>query len=62
MSRYTEAQKKAAMKYMAEKTDLIRLRVPKGTKDVWKEYAESRGVSMTMFVTDLVNEYIRDHP
>ena len=61
-STYNESKKKSIMKYLSEKTDDIRLRVPKGTKDVWKEYAESRGISMTKFVTDLVNEYIRDHP
>ena len=36
---YTEAQKKASIKYMAEKTDDIRLRVPKGLKDKYKTVA-----------------------
>lgn len=47
---YTEAQKRAAMKYMKEKTDDIRLRVPKGTKERWKALAEARGISMTELV------------
>lgn len=51
---YTEARKKAAIKYMQDKTDDIRLRVPKGTKDRWKAAAEAAGVSMTKFVQDAV--------
>lgn len=52
--KYTDAQKRAAMKYMQEKTDDIRLRLPKGTKDRWKVAAEAAGVSMTKFVQDAV--------
>ena len=55
---YTEAQKRASMKYMTEKTDDIRLRVPKGTKAAWKDAAEQRGKSMTQFVLDCVNKEI----
>ena len=51
---YTEAQKKAAIKYMQDKTDDIRLRLPKGTKDRWKAAAEKSGVSMTKYVYDAV--------
>ncbi len=47
---YTEAQKKAALKYMEEKTDSIRLRVPKGTKDRWKALADAKGISLTRLI------------
>lgn len=57
---YTEAQKKAAMKYMQEKTDNIQLRLPKGTKDRWKAAADTAGVSMTKFVQDAVEAAIDD--
>ena len=51
--KYTEAQKRASIKYMQEKTDDIRLRVPKGTKDCWKAAAKSAGAeSMTKYVLD----------
>lgn len=54
--KYTEAQKRASIKYMQEKTDDIRLRVPKGTKDRWKAAAERAGAdSMTKFVMDAVD-------
>lgn len=52
--KYTDAQKRAAMKYMQGKTDDIRLRLPKGTKARWKAAAEAAGVSMTKFVQDAV--------
>lgn len=57
--KYTEAQKRASIKYMQEKTDDIRLRVPKGTKDRWKAAADRAGAdSMTKFVQDAVEAYI----
>ena len=55
---YTEAQKRAAAKYHAEHTDAIRLRLPKGTKDLWQAAAAVAGVSMTQFVKAAVDEAI----
>lgn len=55
---YTEAQKKASMKYIQDKTDDIRLRLPKGTKDRWKSAADAAGVSMTKYVQDAVEATI----
>lgn len=47
---YTEAQKRANIKYMKEKTDDIRLRVPKGLKKRYQEAAKKNGMSMTQFI------------
>ena len=55
---YTDAQKRASVKYMHEKTDDIRLRVPKGTKVRWMAAAEQAGMSMTKFVQDAVEKMI----
>ena len=55
---YTEAQKKASIKYMSEKTDDIRLRVPKGLKDKYKSEAKKRGISMTQFIINCVEKEI----
>lgn len=55
---YTESQKKASIKYMAEKTDDIRLRVPKGLKGKYKAAAESCQMSMTQFIIQAVEEKI----
>ena len=56
---YTEARKRANIKYLAEKTDDIRLRMPKGTKEKWRSAAEKSGESMTKFVARAVEEKIR---
>ena len=58
--KYTDAQKKAAIKYLAEKTDNIQLRMPKGTKDRWRAAAEACGVSLTQFVADAVETAINN--
>ena len=53
--KYTDAQKRATLKYMQEKTDNIQLRLPKGTKERWKAAADAAGYSsMTKFVQDVV--------
>ena len=58
---YTDAQKKASIKYMSEKTDDIRLRVPKGSKNKYKSEAEKRGVSMTQFIVGCVEKEINSN-
>lgn len=57
---YTEAQKKASIKYLSEKTDDIRLRVPKGLKAKYKTEAQKRGLSMTQFIIDCVEKEIEN--
>lgn len=57
---YTEAQKKASIKYMAEKTDDIRLRVPKGLKEKYQSEAEKRGLSMTKFIVECVEKELEN--
>jgi predicted HicB family RNase H-like nuclease len=55
---YTEAQKRAIIKYQKEHTDNIQMRFPKGTKDRWQAAAAAAGVSMTQFVKLAVDEAI----
>lgn len=57
---YTEAQKKATIKYLSEKTDDIRIRLPKGTKERWKAAADVCGISMTRFVQEAVEAAIAE--
>lgn len=52
----SEAVKKAHKKYIS-KLDDVRIRVPKGTKQVWRDNAEKSGKSLTKFVADAVNEH-----
>lgn len=53
---YTEAQKRATTKYLQDKTDLIRLRVPKGKKDEYMALAEKEGKSLTAYIIDTLAE------
>ena len=55
---YTEAQKRASIKYMTEKTDDIRLRVKSGLKAKYKAEAEKRGMSITQFIVNSVEKEI----
>lgn len=55
-NKYTDAQKKASMKYLAQKTDDISLRVPKGYKDKYKAYAKSKGISLTKLIMELIEK------
>ena len=51
----SEAQKKASIKYL-EKLDEIRIRMPKGQKDVIKAHAEARGESVNSFINRAIEE------
>ena len=55
-SRYTEAQAKAAKKYLKESVEDIRIRVPKGKKAEVQAHAVSTGESMNSFVVRAINE------
>ena len=57
-SRYTEAQAKAAKKYLKESVEDIRIRVPKGNKVKIQEHAASMGESTNAFVVRAINEAI----
>ena len=47
------------MKYMQEKTDDSRLRLPRGTKDRWRAAAQAAGyASMTQYVQAVVEAAI----
>ena len=57
-TRYTAAQKKSAEKYLEEKLEDIKFRVPKGQKAIIKAYAEAQGKSVNQFIIDCINEKI----
>lgn len=56
---YTEAQKRATEKYLKDKTDDVRVRVPKGTKARWTAAAGASGKSLQRFIIDAVEAAIR---
>lgn len=49
------SQRKATDKYIKEKTDEIKIRVPKGKKEKIKEHAESTGESVNSFINRAIN-------
>mgnify|MGYP002510025052 CR=1 FL=1 len=53
----SEAQKKASVKYL-EKLDEVRIRMPKGRKDIIKAHAEAQGQSVNGFINSAIDEKI----
>ena len=52
----SKAQLNASKKYINEKLDEIRVRVPKGEREQWKEHAESMGESLNKFIYRAVKD------
>ena len=52
----TEAQKKATQKWIKENTEDIRFRVPKGKKEIIRNYAGKHGESVNAFLNRAVDE------
>ena len=53
---YSEAQKRAAMKYMSANLEEVRFRVKKGERAALKAEAEANGQSMSQYLINAVNE------
>ena len=51
-----EAKRKANKKYITEKLDDVRFRVPKGEREILKKHAEKMGESVNTFVYRAVKE------
>lgn len=54
----SEAQRKAIAKYQSEKVEDIKIRVPKGRKDYYKDAAAAAGQSLNQFAIDAMDEKI----
>lgn len=53
---YTEAQKRATMRYLKENLEEIRFRVKKGDKAALQEEARTQGQSMAQYIIGAVND------
>lgn len=51
---YTEAGKRAVMKYHKEHLDQIAIRVPKGKREEYKKKAEAHGKPLARYIVDLI--------
>ena len=58
---YSEAQKKATAKYMKTKLDDIKVRVPKGKREVYKAHAERQGKSLNALIIELLEKDMQEH-
>lgn len=54
----SEAQRKAVAKYQSEKVEDIKIRVPKGRKEYYKDAAASIGQSLNQFAVNAMDEKI----
>lgn len=52
---YTEARKECNKRYL-EGQDAIKVRVPKGKRDVYRAAAEARGKSLNRFIIDCIEK------
>ena len=57
---YSEAQKKATAKYMKNNLDDIKVRVPKGKREVYKKYADSKGKSLNGLIIELLDKSMQE--
>lgn len=55
---YSEAQKRANLKYLSEKVEVLKIHVPKGRKDYYKDAAAAAGQSLTQFTVRALDEKI----
>ena len=56
MPKIGKKQQACVNRYIAKAYDRINLTVPKGQKDLIKEYAESLGKSVNAYIQDLIEE------
>lgn len=54
MAKYDEKAKARTMKYMKEKRDKLTLNLPLGDKEKYRAFAESKGMSLTTLITQLL--------
>lgn len=54
MDKYKDTKEK----YLKEKVDEFKIRVPKGQKQIIQDYAKSQGKSLNAFVTGLINAVV----
>lgn len=53
---YSEAQKRATMKWDKKNYDRVYLTVPKGMKQEIEEVAKAQGMSMRAYILEAINE------
>lgn len=57
---YSEAQKRATMKYQKNNMEIISIRYRFGIRDRWKKAADISGMPLSEFIRQAVEEKIRN--
>lgn len=52
---YSEAQNKATQRYLKKNREQMLVWLPKGKKQTYKDYAESKGKSLAAWVTETLD-------
>jgi predicted HicB family RNase H-like nuclease len=55
---YTDANKRATMKYLKANYENLYIRVKKGKKEEYKKHAENQGESLSAFIIRAIEEQI----
>lgn len=53
---YSEAQKRATLKYKAKTYEQVSLQLKKGKKEIYKAQAEKRGMSLNAYIISLIEK------
>ena len=53
---YDEKSKERTKRYIATSRELLGLNLPLGTKDLWKDYAAEKGMSVTELIKNLLKK------
>lgn len=51
---YKKTQSKSVVKYISNNYDQISVRIPKGSRERYKEFAEKRGTSLNSLIVELL--------
>ena len=53
---YNEKSKERTKRYISTSRELLGLNLPLGTKDLWKDYAAEKGMSVTELIKNLLKK------
>ena len=62
MAKYSDAQKEATARYNKKAYDRIDVVVPKGQRQIIKDFAASQGKSLNRFICDAIDEQMSKIP
>ena len=57
---YSTSQNKATQKYIKNNYEEIKIRIPKGKKDQYKQLASRKGLSLNSYVVNLIEQSLLD--